>query len=248
MAVSYMNQFCDKAMLKGKDVINNSIIVGESLEQVGTIKDIIVDSEARNVIGFLVRKGGWAGGAQILPYTEVVGVSNRRAVAISTTSVVKADAIPWIRNTLERGRRFRQSPVRTPEQQELGTLTDIYFDSQAGEIMGYEVTAGLSDDLNATGQTFVPAGDEPLIVKDDAIIVPQATLNKMKVNNFQSQDEHQAAEIPSLTKLLGRRVRWAVRGPEGEIIAAQGQIVTQATAEQARANHRENDLLRAVDS
>jgi hypothetical protein len=50
----------------------------------------------------------------------------------------------------------------------------------------------------------------------------------------------------TIEETTGRRVRRTVQTPAGLVIAAQGQIVSEAVIEQARVHHQEQAVLEAV--
>lgn len=232
-------------MLKANDISDKPVVTNGSgrqqEQQIATIQDVIVNTLSRRLIGFLIRRGGWSGGARVLPWSQVIAVRYRSVLAHSVDSITAARAIPQIQETLEHDRRFRRSTVLTPKYGLLGTLTDIYFDSQTGEVSGYEVTDNQYDDLYAAGRTFVPAVDEPMIFDKDSLIVPQTAFDMMRKHNG-SADNRRQEEV----NVLGTRVRWDVRQTNGEIIAARGQIVNERILSRAEEQHLETALHQAT--
>jgi uncharacterized protein YrrD len=175
-AVSILtNQERNELMPKGVDVIGKPVITHETGEQVGKIEDLIVDYNNNQVLGFLVYRGGWAGGARVLPWSAGVTVGPAGVETWSEQQIVEARQDYQITMVLEHDAIIGMK-VMTTDGHALGTLVDIVFDAQSGSIRSYEITGSLLAGENS-GYSFVPA-PVPLKIEGHVILVPPSTADR----------------------------------------------------------------------
>ncbi|MGI5851687.1 MAG: PRC-barrel domain-containing protein [Caldicoprobacterales bacterium] len=71
--------------------------------------------------------------------------------------------------------------VMMADGQELGTISDVIFNPENGEIMGYEISKGIIDDL-LTGRNILSGHFSPYS-GNDVIVVPISEEIQVKPNN-----------------------------------------------------------------
>lgn len=225
-------------MLKTSDITNNTILAVDGETHIGAVHEVIIDVDTNRVLGFLVGRGGWSGGTHVLPWPEVVQINFQHIIVKSTASVVLAREVPPMRYNLEQGQQPIGADLVTSDNRRLGTLTDVFFDSQTGEIMGYEVSDGNQVGAYITWRSFVPSVTQPMKFRDDVLVVPQVAVEQMETRaNSDNNDE---------TAMLGQRAQWNVRADDGEIIVARGQIVDRDIIDRAHEQGVEKTLQQAT--
>jgi uncharacterized protein YrrD len=159
-------------MPRGIDVIGKPVITHDTGEQVGKIEDLIVDYNSNQLLGFLVYRGGWAGGARVLPWSSGITVGPEAVVALSEREIVEAKQDFRISVVLEHDAVMGMT-VMTTDGRTLGTLVDIVFDAQSGSVRFYELTRGSLAGENS-GYSFVPA-PVSLKIEGQVVLVPPVT-------------------------------------------------------------------------
>jgi uncharacterized protein YrrD len=162
-------------MPRGIDVIGKPVITHDTGEQVGKIEDLIVDYSTNRILGFLVYRGGWAGGARVLPWSARVTVRPEAVEAQSEREIVEARQDYRITMILEHDAIIGMK-VMTTDGHVLGTLVDIVFDAKSGSIRFYEITGSLPAGENS-GYSFVPA-PVPLKIEGHVVVVPPAAADR----------------------------------------------------------------------
>lgn len=250
-------------MLKGSDLIGVPVVASDSGEAFHQTQDIIVSLEHQRLAGFLIAKGGWAGHAQVVPWSEVLSASPSAIVVRSGGSVVDARSVPELQRILESDRRLRGTRVCTTDGIELGTITDLFFSRKTGEMQGYEVCGRLLGEatshcvflsvtysLNLEGRTAWVPPDVIAVVKRQIESARQVDLTQPKANNrpsYHARGDIRDSRLMSLAGLArGKHLLWDIRSPEGYLIAARGQQVTEAMLQRAVAQNRLRELLRAA--
>ncbi len=61
-------------MFKGRDMIGKTIVSYDNGEKFDAVKDLIFDQDSHQLLGFLVREGGWLKHAQILLLGDVQAI------------------------------------------------------------------------------------------------------------------------------------------------------------------------------
>ena len=250
-------------MLKGSDLIGVPVLASDSGEALQQTQDIIVSLEHQRLAGFLIAQGGWAGQAQVVPWSNVLSASPSAIVVRSSGSIVDARTVPDLQRILESDRRLRGTRVCTTDGIELGIITDLFFSRKTGETQGYEVCGRLLGEatshcvflsvaypLNLEGRTAWVSPDVIAVVKRQIENARQVKLAQPAANGqpgYHVRDDIRDSRLMSLADLArGRHLLWDIRSPEGYLIAARGQQVTEAVFQRAVAHNRLRELLRAT--
>ncbi len=158
-------------MLKGSELIHRQLITRDAGEQVGKVKDLVVDQKGSQILGLLVDEG-WLGGAQVVRWAAVLSVGEDSVVIDSKTSVVKASEDPDVKEVLDRGDVFEGVHIRTTEGLDLGRFEGFYFDEKSGRILGYELSGGAG--RKKRSRSFLPTPSSFEAGKDVAFVAPDA--------------------------------------------------------------------------
>lgn len=226
-------------------------------------QDIVVSLDKDRLLGLLTDKGGWIGRAQVIPWSEVVSAGVDTIVIRAQESIVEARDLPEVQRVLEGTVRLRGARMRTTDGVDLGVITDLFFNRQTGATEGYEVCGRLPEE--ASSHCAFIAVSYPLRLEPPAAwVAPEVAevvrrqiedVRRIKLHDTdQSSDDPVAAKemrdstLSSMVEMArGRSLLWDIRGPEGWLIAARGQQVTEAVFQRALAENRVRELLRAAN-
>ncbi|ADV67408.1 PRC-barrel domain-containing protein [Deinococcus maricopensis] len=162
-------------MLKGKDIIGRPIVALDSGARIDTVRDLVFDHDANQLLALLVDEGGWFRAARVIPFASVRSIGEDAVVIPSTNDVVPATALERVADLLADKRSLSGLTFMTTDGRDLGKLADLYFDEATGRVVGYDMTGGIFSDL-ASGRTFVPAPEQVKIGQDVAIVPPEVAL------------------------------------------------------------------------
>jgi uncharacterized protein YrrD len=167
-------------MLKGSELIHRLLITRDAGEQVGKVKDLVVDQKGSRVLGVLVDEKGWFSGAHVVRWPTVLDVGEDTLVIDSKTSVVKASEVPEMKDVFDRGNVLAGVRIRTTEGLDLGKFEAFYFDEKSGRILGYELSGGSG--RKRRSRSFLPTPASFEAGKDVAFVSPETadTLQDLK--------------------------------------------------------------------
>lgn len=170
-------------MIKGKEILGRNIVAISNGQKIETVHDIVLDHQANQVLGLLVDEGGWFRAAKVVPFGRIRSFGEHAIMIADPSDVTSTREDGRLAEVLDSRVNLVGMALLTTDGQQLGRISDVYFDEQTGRVEGYDATGGLFADLSH-GRTFVPAPDS-VQIGTDAAIVPVAVAAAM-----QEQQEH----------------------------------------------------------
>ncbi len=155
-------------MVKAGEVIGRKVIGRESGEEIGKIKDLVIDPTGKQVIGFVISEGV-IHGAKVAAWSTLQALGPDAVVLNASSSVVKAAEQPDIKAVLDKELSIRGLRLETTEGKELGKIEDFHFDERTGLVEGYELAGGLF-----SKGSFLPTPASIELGKDVAFVGPEA--------------------------------------------------------------------------
>ncbi|REE84351.1 uncharacterized protein YrrD [Paenibacillus taihuensis] len=161
-------------MLRLQHVIGLPVVEMSSGKQVGHVKDAWFDEHWQ--LGGIILDAGrrFLTAMKAVLWSEVL-VCGADTVIIMNTDSVRKTKQAEIQRSFQTGMiRLKDLPVVTTDGEQLGRVSDVYFDQLQGtQIVGYELTDGFIADI-MEGRKWLPAphlADE-VMLGEDVIIVP----------------------------------------------------------------------------
>lgn len=159
-------------MATASEVIGLSVSIREGGHEVGKVKDVVVDGQGRQVLGFVVSEGLFRS-TKVAPWSGVQSIGPDSVIIGASSDVVKADEAPDIKNVLDQDLKIRGVKVQTTGGKDLGVVNDLEFDEQTGAVLGYELSGGLFSDAFG-GRSYLPTPASIELGKDLAFVGPEA--------------------------------------------------------------------------
>ncbi|WP_119674725.1 PRC-barrel domain-containing protein [Deinococcus sp. RM] len=247
-------------MIKGKDILNRSIVAVSTGEKIDRVHDVIFDHQANQVLGLLVDEGGWFSSAKVVPFERIRSVGEDAIMIGTPDDVTTTREDGRLKEALDSKASLIGLTLLTTDGQNLGRIADVFFDEHTGRVEGYEATGGLFADLSS-GRTFVPA-PESVQIGTDTAIVPISVAQAMQEQEdggikgaLSSAGEsisgayQNAAEgvkgayenIAEATRerqkeyVVGKTAGGDITAVDGHLIVAKGETITAAHADEAEA-------------
>jgi uncharacterized protein YrrD len=161
-------------MQKASEVMGRTVVVREGGQEVGKVKDLVVDPSGRQVLGFVVAEGLFKG-TKVAPWMGVQAIGPDSVVLATAASVVKAEEAPDIQAVLEKELSIRGLRLQTTAGKDLGKIEDFQFDERTGAVLNYELSDGVFG-----GHSLLPTPMTLELGKDLAFVGPEAELTITK--------------------------------------------------------------------
>ena len=250
-------------MYRGSDFIGKTVVSYDTGQREGSITRLLLNPERSSVVGFVVQRPTKA--TEILPIAQVKAVG-ARVVLISQAAATAQPEAPSNSTSIGDDEFVaKQIEILTDDGRDLGTIVDVYIDTESGKIVGY---ATKNSDYKAQwgSDLYVPMLEEVKVGKE-MLFVPATTVEHMR------EQQPAEAELPpqtavrqaepgaekfilagvrarkeplTLPELEGRRALRTVYTEQHEVLVAQGQIITATMLQHAREKKREQELIESV--
>jgi uncharacterized protein YrrD len=169
-------------VLRLQHIIGLPVIEADAGKHVGHVKDAWFD-EHWQLEGIILDAGRRFLSSMKTVFWQDVLVCGEDAVLIMNEDSVRKSKVPDVQRCFHTGKvRLKDLPVVTIDGEQLGRISDVYFDVLLGrQILGYELTDGFIADL-MEGRKWLPAPPEPdaIMLGEDAIIVPAGSETRLE--------------------------------------------------------------------
>lgn len=151
------------------------IVTRDTGKVVKNVEEIIFDPATNSLLALIVDPGGFLSTAKVVMFNDVESVG-KDAIVIANESVLKnlGDVQERVSEINSENNYLVRSKVMTESGDEIGTITDIYFDEKTGVVDGFEVSQGPAQDLRS-GRVKVSLPDIVTVGKDLVIVNDSAT-------------------------------------------------------------------------
>jgi uncharacterized protein YrrD len=248
-------------MRKGKTVMGQGVYSLEDGVHIESVKDLLINDENDAIVALLVDEGGLMASSKVIPIGNVHRFGPSAVMVSSSSVIIEADDDEGVRSILDREATLLERAVLTRDGNDLGKISDMYFDERSGEIRGFEVSGGQLDDILQ--------GTSYLALKDIEVVGPDAVITRVeakehleaqkgglagaaedaqqRAGDMKEQVQGMAGEASDRdATLVGRRSGRDVSDRTGSIIVANGQRIDLEDVQQAREAEVIDDLYAAV--
>ncbi|GGK13116.1 hypothetical protein GCM10008955_03010 [Deinococcus malanensis] len=156
-------------MIKGKEILGKNVVAINTGQRVDSVRDVVFDHQANQVLGLLVDEGGWFRAARVVPFEHIRSFGEDAIMIGDAGDLTTTREDGRLAEVLESKTSLIGMTLLTTDGQDLGKIADVLFDEHTGRVEGYEATGGLFSDLS-NGRTFVPAPQSVQIGTDTAIV------------------------------------------------------------------------------
>ena len=158
-------------MRRAAEILGLPVIEEKSGEIIGEVHDVIFIPTSSRIKGLIVEKGN-----KYLLQSHNINEIGEDAVIIKKGNVLQDyEKMPGI-GVKEGENSLRGEKVITSSGREVGTVEDLVIDEETGEIIGYELSEGLIQDL-LEGRNILEFSEE-LNYGKDALIIKDLEGNK----------------------------------------------------------------------
>lgn len=161
-------------MIRLQHLIGLPVIEVDSGKQVGHVKDAWFD-EHWKLDGIVLDAGRrFLSAMKAVLWREVLVIGDDAVLIMKESSVSRMEPHHVQRSFHTGAIRLKDLPVVTVHGEQLGRVSDVYFDELQGtQIVGYELTDGFVADL-LEGRKWLPApqDSDAVMLGEDVIIVP----------------------------------------------------------------------------
>jgi len=217
---------------KREDILGLPVMSISEGKKVGKVQDMVVNPEEGTVDYLLINDEDWYMEKKVLPFKDVVGIGEFAVTTESKARVTPVSNLPSAVELLKKNITVTGARVITSKGKLLGRTGDFYINVETGRITGCDLIPVNSE----SPQGIIPAekvltyAREFIVVDDSAekILAEAAGNSRTQYNSGSVQDGvFSLFNNRQRSYLLGRKVGKRITGHSGEVIAEEGDIITE---------------------
>lgn len=159
-------------MKKSKEIVNSPVISIQEGQEVGVVKELIVNADKKGVEFLLVEKneGTKEGEIMAIPFREAVGVGDYAVTIEAQSALMDLSKMNIAGNLLDKRIVIIDEKVITRKGKLLGTITEYTVDPDNGSIPFIHLVSGENDqeEKNIPLEEIISIGQQLVIVTEEA--------------------------------------------------------------------------------
>lgn len=220
-------------MKKSQEIIGLPVFSIVDGRKIGQVKDLVINPEEGKVDFILVSNGSWYVGARVLPFKAVLGVGEHAVTTESESQLTSINDTSTANNLLQRNIEVKGNRVLTKRGNLIGVVSEYEIDENTGKLFRLEYKTAQDE-----SQTEIVEAENVLTYGADVIVVKERPSSPGTPQSGYSVDSSkEAGALPSegtaLFKekqkqfLLGKKVIQDIKDSSGNVIIAEGTVVTE---------------------
>lgn len=232
----------DWNMKKSQEIIGLPVFSIIDGRKIGQVKDLVVNPEEGKLDFILVSNGSWYVGARVLPYKAVMGIGEHAVTTESENLLSNISDTSSANSLLQRNIELKGNRVLTNKGNLIGVISEYEIDEDNGKITRLEYKT--AQDESKTD--IIEAGDV-LTYGTDVIVIREKQENPNPTSPQEMENPKNAGEESDGTAffkqrqrqfLLGKKLVQDIRDASGNILIAEGTVVTEEIISLAESYNR----------
>lgn len=232
-------------MKQTKEVLGKPIISISAGKEIGKVKNFVINPEQRSIEFIVVQNDQWDFGIKAVPFKLVEGLGDYAVTIDSENAVIDLSDIPIANELLSKNIQIKGTRIISRKGHHLGQIVEYYFDPESGKILGCILDKPEAP-LVLPEAAVITFGKEITVISDEG---DQPLVSDEVFRHASDGIEPGAAEEAAVTlepspsvadeldleELIGKTLSANFYGPAGELIAAEGDVITALLVNQAKA-------------
>lgn len=137
-------------------------------EEVGMVKDFIIDPESKSIVAMVIEDPLWYEGAKVISFSLVHSIGDFAITTENSSSVVSLASMPELTDLIQKRLRIVGAKVITRGGRLIGNVKEYSIDDRTGEIIGLELRS--DSNIASPDRNIIPAEIIATIGKDIIIV------------------------------------------------------------------------------
>ncbi|MCF8010117.1 MAG: PRC-barrel domain-containing protein [Clostridiales bacterium] len=184
-------------MQKSKELLSMPVISITEGQQIGFIKNLVLDSYKKQIIALVIEPKGFFKEQKYIPFDKITSIGNDAVTVDRSASAEKGTNLPYIIRLLKDNVQLKGTRIITENGSFLGHIDEYYISVTSGQLIGIEFTNKLFKSL-VQGKTFLnisyinTIGKEVIICNNEAkdnIVKLQGNMQEKFINIKESTQQ-----------------------------------------------------------
>jgi len=158
--------------IEAKKLIGMPVAAVDTQSKIGEIRDIIVDPENGNLLGFLVSEGGILSKKKVLSAVDIREWDPNGVVTESIDNLVVPSEIVRINDIIKKKIFLIGMPAKTESGKSLGSVEDLLIDTDTSSVVKYYLKDLLGKSRVLSADKVIKI-DKQITFADDVVEIPR---------------------------------------------------------------------------
>ncbi len=245
-------------MKRSQELLGLSVIGIEDGKDIGRIIDFII-CPANGMVKYLVLDNGIKYlGIKFLPFSQVEGVGEHAVTVLNTSMAVPAAELTDLIELIEKDVQLKGARAVTKKGMLVGIVTEFFVDCEThGRITGCQITPAavsakpqviLSEQIITFGKDILVVNEEVKPLAGEFFAAEEAGETKKSSRSSRTVTKEEPSEAARMFEerqrqyLIGRKLSKRIDGDNGELIADEGELITEEIIEKAKQQGKFTEL------
>lgn len=232
-------------MKKSTEIIGLPIISISDGSQIGRVKSLVINPDKGSVDFLTIEHDDFQVSVKAIPFKKVVGIGEYAVTVDSENAVIDLNEIPIANQLVNKKIKITNTKVMTRTGELIGEVLEYFVEKESGQILGMEMMAGEKEAVLSSSQV-VTYGRDIIIVKEDAtsafldsadeLIKDNTPAPEMgeQLSDYAFEDPVSDLKRKQIELLAGKKLLKDIYDENGEILFAEGTILTSEQVEEAQ--------------
>lgn len=166
----------ERNFIKGRKLTGLPVIALDLGSELGAVKEILYEPREQRILALLLEEGGWIKGAKIVTWQDLRHIGEDAVTVQGAEVVLDSNSQKELQELCKNRTGLKGYKLLTEKGVELGIIEDILFDPSSGEIVGYELSRGVVQDLlDGRWEAILPENMLPdcLVFGENTVVIPE---------------------------------------------------------------------------
>lgn len=161
----------ERNFIKGRKLTGLPIIALDMGSELGEVKELIYEPREHRILAVLLEEGGWIKGAKIINWQDLRHIGEDAVTVKGSEAVQDSNSQKELQELCRNRVSLKGFKLLTEKGEEIGIIEDILLNPSTGEIVGYELSRGIVQDLlDGRWEFFLP---EEIVIGDNTVVIPE---------------------------------------------------------------------------
>ncbi|MCM8901437.1 PRC-barrel domain-containing protein [Caldicoprobacter algeriensis] len=233
------------------------ICVREGIE-CGRVRELLINCCEGNIQYLIIEDEEWYLGAKLLPFDKVLGIGRHAVITESEENILPFSQVKEAHDLIRQGMGLTGARVYTQKGEYIGNVKEYYFDEKDGRVVKCELHAENQKSFELDASQIVTYGKGILVVSngvseaaaDASKGLPQEVYKSAENADYE-QSKYKGSSLFEQKQrrfLLGKRVTKRIISESGELLAVEGDIVTDELIDKVKAGGKLVELTMNIEA
>lgn len=248
-------------MKRSAEITGLTVISIADGRETGRVKDLVINAQQGTVECLIIDRENTYLELKVIPFAAVEGIGEDAVTIANEDAILNATEVPGLEELLRQNIRIKGTRVMTRKGKMMGSVSEYFVDEESGKIIACEFTP-----VNGNGENKIIPASAIVTFGKDVLVVAENVENEILDSLAELENGPSGIETSSTSEqinpsdaarlfeerqrqfLLGKRATKTIESDSGEVIVAEGEVITEEIIERAKKEGKIMELTMNISS